>query len=970
MQQSRLVRFLRNGASALALATLVAVSPLTAQEAATDQALVENEAARDGVVAAWGLDPTDVQPDPAIRYGRLDNGMRYAIRPFGPVETAAAIRMHVDFGSLNEAEDERGLAHFIEHMVFNGSTNVPEGEMIPILERLGLAFGPDTNATTDFTETIYKLDIASATEERIDKSLFLMRETASEVLFNPAAVERERGVILSERRSRDDVNLRNAVDQIDFLVPDTLYSKRLPIGTTEVLTTAPADRLKALYHRYYRPENTTLVVVGAVDPDTIEAKIKAQFGDWVGTGPAGTKPDIGSIDIERPAATETFIDPAVPNAIQIAVMRPYTDPMDTIDFRFNEQLERISFGMMNGRLQRLTQQADSVIINGQAITTEFEGASKYSVIFATTRDGAWAQGLALAEQELRKALEFGFTQGELDRAMVNFEEAYRQYADQANARAASEIADGIVSNAADNDLNTDPQWRFDLFQEFKPRLTLDKMNAAFRALWAGSPPLVHVSAKDLPGGSEAVAAAFGASTQIAVTPPEEVEVAEFAYDSFGDKPGRVVSDKMIKDFGIRTVRFANNVLLNIKDIDVEPGSVEFTITMDGGTFSLPGSQIGNNVFFNVSGAGMGTVQHSAQDFEDILAGKFTIIGLTAGDTVFSAAGPTTAENLPLQMKVSAAYFSDNGFRPEAQARWDGLLDVVYDQLLANPAVVFQLNGAGELTQNDKRFFLPSREEMGAVSQESFRKAFLANAADAAIEIGIAGDVDPDYAIRAVAQTFGALPKRQKNFRSYDEQRIVPVKETFSPVTLFHTGQPDQAVAATMWLTADDSSHREVVGMSLLREVVSLKALMVLREELGATYTPEAASEMSNTFDDFGYFYVSAVVDPTDVDKALAAIPSIIADIREEGVDKDLFNRARQPLLEQSAAIDRGNAYWMSLASRAQSEPEGLERARNYDDILESLTPAELQQLAQKYLIPERQMDVRVISNKPVAPAPE
>jgi zinc protease len=183
--------------------------------------------------------------------------------------------MRFDVGSFAEADDQRGLAHFLEHMAFNGSTNVPEGEMVKILERQGLKFGPDTNAMTGFDQTVYMLDLPKADDEHLDTAMMLMREVASEVKFDPAAVDRERGVILGERRVRDTYQLHQVIDQIGFQLPRAPYANRLPIGTETVLKTAPAARIKNLYQRYYRPENATFVFVGDADPALIEQKLRA-----------------------------------------------------------------------------------------------------------------------------------------------------------------------------------------------------------------------------------------------------------------------------------------------------------------------------------------------------------------------------------------------------------------------------------------------------------------------------------------------------------------------------------------------------------------------------------------------------------------------------------------------------------------------------------------------------------------------
>jgi zinc protease len=204
--------FSRVSCAAIAVAVASATAPAVASTVPAKQA-----------VNGWGVRLTDVTPDPSIRYGTLPNGMKYAIMRNATPKGTASVRLQIAFGSIGETENERGLAHFIEHMAFNGTTHVPEGDMVKILERQGLAFGPDTNAVTGFDTTTFMLELPKSDDEHIDTAMFLFREIGSEVKFDPAAIDRERGVILSEERSRDNFRLHQVVDQLDFQLPGTPY---------------------------------------------------------------------------------------------------------------------------------------------------------------------------------------------------------------------------------------------------------------------------------------------------------------------------------------------------------------------------------------------------------------------------------------------------------------------------------------------------------------------------------------------------------------------------------------------------------------------------------------------------------------------------------------------------------------------------------------------------------------------------
>ncbi|WP_158586766.1 M16 family metallopeptidase [Aurantiacibacter zhengii] len=911
--------------------------------------------------AEWGTEATDVVQDPSVTYGVLENGMRYAIRQNDTPEGTASFRMHFDVGSLGEAENERGLAHFIEHMAFNGSTNVPEGEMIPLLERLGLAFGPDTNAYTSFDETVYMLDVPNANEESLETALFLMRETASELTFTPEAVDREREILVSERRTRDTAGLRNFRDLFDFRIPGTRYTTRFPIGLDAVLREAPAERLRDFYNRFYRPENATFVAVGDFDVAEMEAAIKERFESWQGRGPAGEIPAPGSVDFDRDAEFDTFVDPTINEAVAIFQMRPYTDPVDTIEERTREQVQGLAEAMFDRRITRIANRENSPILGGGFGIGSDVDVADYSAISISTRDGAWDEGLMIAEQELRRALEYGFTQSELDFALTNTESALQRSAAQAGARNNAQLAMALVNAATENDFVTDPQWRYELFQQIRPQLTLEAVNEFFREAWSEGQPLVRVAAKELEGGEDAVAAVYNDSMQVAVAEPEDVVATEFAYANWGD-PGQIVTDTTIEDLGIRTVTFDNNVRLNIKQTDFEPGRVRFTVNMDGGSLALDGmNSTAASLYLQIASAVGGLGQHSFDEITELLAGQQVSTGLGAGTDTFTSAGVTTPDDLLMQMKVSAAYLTDPGLRPEADARFNAVIDAVWGQLESQPAQVFSLRTGEQISDSPYTAF-PTREQLGSVDREALRDKVLSYAGNGAIEIGIVGDIDPQTAIEAVAQTFGALPERQAEFSTFADKRELRFLDlSGDEVNDFtHTGQEDQALVGSIWRTRDDSDFREDMGLSLLSGLVRLKGLETLREELAATYSPLVSNSTSSDFDDFGTLSLAAIVDPAQADEVREIIHRLASELRDEPVSEDFLLRARQPVLESIRLARENNGFWMGVVSDAQSEADRLDRVREQAEVIMSFTPADLQALAQTYLVPERRADTRIL----------
>ena len=909
----------------------------------------------------WGVPLTDVTPDPAVRYGTLPNGMKYAIMHNATPKGTASVRLQFDFGSIGEAENERGLAHFIEHMAFNGTTHVPEGEMVKILQRQGLAFGPDTNAVTGFDTTTYMLDLPKTDADHLDTALFLFREVASEVKFDPAAVDRERGVILGEERARDNFQLHQIIDAMNFEVPDTPYPKRLPIGVDAVLKTASADTIRNLYHRYYRPENATLVFVGDADPAVIEAKIKKTFADWKGVGAAGAPLPRGKIDLSRPAAFHIFVDPAVATMVNYTITRPWKDPADSLANRRDKVIEALATSMFNRRLQKLCDLPGSPLLGGSMMAGEQRDAGLVTGVGIAAKDGDWKDALTTAEQEVRRATEHGFTQAELKTQIADSTGALHTKAEQANTRTNPDLASVILSVEGRDKFVTTPKFNADEFDAVAKTVKLAEVNAAFRKLWTGSAPLIHVSSKqDIP--TQQLAAAFDASKAVAVAAPKESAEQAFAYQSFG-KPGTIASDTRIADLGVRTIRFANNVRLNIKKTDFEAGKVRFIVRLGDGLLDLPKDKPGLAPMMTMTSATAALKKNSAQELKDLFAGKVITLGAGVKDDAFVATGSTTPQDLALQMKVSAAYLLDPGFRPEAAGQWANAVPVIEKQLDAQPEAVAGVRLPIILASGDQRFGVPETAVLSKRNFDEARSALAPVIASAPIEITIVGDVDEKAAIAAVASSFGALPQRKLDEPVAAAAREVSFRTDRTPIVLRHDGPEDKALVESVWPTTDDSNYREVVGLGLLGDVLDLMLTDIVREKLGDSYGVSIQSNMSSAFKGYGYLAAAAVVAPDKADEVQKAIADAAAELRDKPVSADVLARARNPDLDKADRMLRDNGFWLSALARAQSEPERVDRVRKVKTTLQSITAGDLQRLAQKYLRADTVQQVRIVSSK-------
>ncbi len=958
------LRLARSATIALLPLVLLALhpAPLSAKEAAKPAAAAtinpQTPAAK-----AWNFAASDIPFDSNIIFGVLPNGMKYALLKNTTPKDSVVLRMRFDVGSFAEADDQRGLAHFLEHMAFNGSTHVPEGEMVKLLERKGLAFGADTNASTGFDQTVYQLDLPNASDDLVDTGLMLMRETASELTIDPGAVDRERGIILSERRARDTYQLRGLIDQLDFQMQGMTVASRIPIGTEEVIRTAPAARIRDLYDRYYRPERATLVMVGDFDPAAMEAKIKARFADWHGRGPAGANPDIGKPDYARAAASDDFVDPAIQDSVTITAFRPWVQEADTKAKRARKLAEDIGESIVGRRLAKIALEENSPILAGYFSDAEGWKVFDQVTIGAVAKEGAWRDALALVEQEWRRAAAFGFTDAEVAEQVANRRTALKNAVAGVTTRRSDTMADVLV-DAADGDfVVVRPETSQAMFEAVAPSLTADAITAAFRKRMEGfSPPLARVtSKKPLDGGTGAILAALKASEQVAVAAPAQTESAAFAYDDFGT-PGTVVSDSRIDDLGIRRIRFANNVMLNIKKTDFQKERVYLSVRVDGGNL-LATRDDPTKVALAGSLTVGGLEAHSADELRTILAGKTVSPGFGASTDAFGGSALTSPEDFALQAKLMAAFVTHPGYRADGLALIRRFLPQQYAANDATPAAVLGRDAAGILANNDPRAQTPPLEKLLALDWNQLKPAIADSLAHGAIEIGVVGDIDEQAAIDAIAATFGALPERRAAFDPRADARVRQYATDRSERTLIHKGPAEQAELRVYWPARDDSDLVEAMRLNLLARVMQLMLTEELREKLGESYSPGAAASLSDEYPGYGHLFAASNVDFKDLATTRAAIFAIAKELRDKPVDADLLDRARKPLLEAMTKARRENSYWLPYVSEATSQEARLDRSRKSIAIVEAATPADLETLAQRYLTDDKALVIKAISDK-------
>lgn len=908
---------------------------------------------------AWAFQVSDVPVDEGFRFGQLDNGMRFVIRSNATPKGQALVRMVVNVGSLDEADDERGFAHFVEHMAFNGSTNVPEGEMVKLLERLGLAFGADTNASTGFERTTYMLDLPRNDPALLDTALMLMRETASELTISEAAVARERGVILSEKRDRNTFALRNFEDQMQFLHPQARYASRLPIGTEETLSAATAERLRAFWRREYVPAQTTLVIVGDFAVDAVEAAIRTRFGDWR-PAPAEPQPNAGPFDPKAPPREDIFIDQALSERVTISRDGPWLMRPDSLAQRRENLLKQIGYGIINRRLLSRTREANAPFRAAGLGTADTFREARTTNLIVETIDGGWKRGLRVATEEYRRALEFGFTEAEVAEQIANSRTAARNAAASETTRTHGTLYGAVLALITNDIVPDKPSRSLERLEAFIPEITPDKVLAALkRELVPLDQPQIRFQGRRQPeGGTTALREIWDAATKAELTRPNGKSAGTFAYTDFGPG-GQVVSDTTEPRFGIRQVRFANGVMLNLKRTDLTRDRVLVRLSVDGGNMLATRDRPLATQMMGVFGQG-GLGKHSRDELDSLLAGRTVGTGLGAGAETFSIGATTTPADLELQLQVLAAQLSDPGYRIEGEVLYRQNINNFFASLGATPDSALGAALDGILSDNDPRFSLGKVEDYRRLTFAQLKDTVADRLGKGAIELALVGDFDESQAIALVAKTLGALPAREPAFQPYADQRERGFTKDRSRRVLRHRGAKDQALLTLHWPTRDGEDLKEAIALDLLQRVVQVELTDTLREALGKAYSPGANASSPRIWRGYGTFALRASVDVKEVAATRAAMRSLLEELRGAPVNADVVQRARAPLLENLDAVLKTNAGWMGLADRAQSKPDGLDRFAGSRSIIATLTADDLLALARRYLDPDQGLEVLVL----------
>ena len=901
----------------------------------------------------WTHETSDIPVDPRVHFGHFDNGLRWAWANNPEPDARCYLRLHVDIGSLAEEDDEVGMAHFLEHMAFNGSKNFEAGTLIEWFQAHGMSFGADTNAHTGFSETVYKLDLPGTDVETLREGLLVLRDFADGLLLEEAEVQAEKGVIDGEERERDSAGMRLMQQELDLVFAGTRVGDRLPIGETDVRAAFTAESVRAFYERWYRPEHMTLVAVGdlgELDPvplfEEFFATMPVPGASLVhepGPGRADSCQHSYSIyEAEIPSVTIAVerIEPWSPDPVTIAELLedlPADYARGMLNLRFGERAKRESSPFLDASVADF----DALeVFEGQALRIECTAER-------------WEEALATCEQELRRALEFGFQTAELEElragALRGLDEAVEREA-TADSRA---LLASILTAAEERHVPTDAATRRALLRPAIEGLTVEACHEALREAWSkGELSISATGNLDLgEDGGPLLLAALEASTRVAVSAPEAIETSTFAYASNPAQAGSIAARSEVDDLGFTQVRFENGVTLNLKRTDFRERQILVTAEVGEGRLTLDPERavlkwVGEKVFL----AG-GLQAHSADDLRRLNAGKQVGMGFSITPDSFQFSGATTAQDLLLQCELMCAQLQAPGWREEGLVQLRHNLPVQFEALRHEPTGPLLLEFYPALFSGDPRFGFPLEAEAAAVEMAALRGWIGPVLKSAAIEVSLVGDLELEQAIAIAAQTFGALPPREP-WLEYAPRREVSAPLAGLRQTHTIATQVPKSMVILAFPIPDGIDPELRRSFTALESIVNDRIRLEVRERLGAAYSPFAFVQQSKTLPGVGLLMMQAMSDPAGVERLVDACLGVAASLSQGGVTDEEVERLREPILNARRDAKRTNPYWMEVLSRSQRDADHLDQVRSADAWYAAYRAEQLTPLAAEYLKPE------------------
>ena len=887
--------------------------------------------------------------DPAVRVGKLPNGLTYYIRQNAKPEKRVELRLVVNAGSVLEEDDQRGLAHFLEHMAFNGTKNFPKTEVVKYLESIGVRFGADLNASTSFDETIYILPVPTDSAGILEKSFQFLSDIATGITFDSMQVVGERGVVLEEWRGRLGAGERILDKQLPVLLAGSRYAERIPIGLPTIIEAANPAPLRRFWNTWYRPDLMSVVAVGDLPPQRMQALITKYFGTM--KKPVAPKARMVSVVPNVDSTRITILKDKELTNTQLSVrwQRPSSTDKTVGDYR-TSIVERLQDAMLNMRLSEIAQKPDAPILGGGAARGNFVRPLDIYLLSGTPKEGLAMPALALLLTEAERVRQHGFLQSELDRARTNFLRGYERAFDERSKTESATYVEEYIANFLSGEAFPGIAYETDLARKLLPLVTIDEVNRLAKADRGAANRTVAITSPDKDGLAvptdadvKKVLASVAASTVVAYTE----NIAEGALVPTAPAPGKVVSERVIADVGLTEWVLSNNVRVYVKPTDYKADEILMRAWSPGGISQLPDDDVlrAQQAVDAMGRGGLGN--YSLVDLRKKMTGKAANVSPFISELSEGLNGSASPKDLETLMQL--VWLRLEAPRPDTTA-FQAMIQQ-YTAALSNkdvnPQSVFGDTIQVTLAQGSPRIKpldVGRLKELNLTRMEEIYRDRLSDATD--LTFLFVGTVDLAKLKPLVEQWIGALPASGRKEVGKD---VGPKMLTGSVDKTVKKGiAPQSSSLVLMFGNANWSREQSYIATSL-GELLEMRLLDRLREAMGGTYGVSVSSSISRAPRQEWQTAIQFGSAPDRAEALYKAVLQEMDSLKRVPPSAAEVERVREQQRRELEVARKQNNYWMSaLATKIEfgDDPSTVLQA---EQLMAALTPAQLMEAAKKYL---------------------
>ena len=906
------------------------------------------------------VNPKDTLPmDPNVIMGKLDNGLTYYIRKNSKPEKRVELRLAVNAGSINENPSQLGLAHFTEHMCFNGTTTFPGNQMIDYLQKFGISFGGDINAYTSFDETVYMLKIPTDNKELYDKGFQIIADWAHNVTEDGKEIDKERGIITEEWRLGLGAEERMQKKYFPVIFKDSRYADRNPIGDIEIIKNFTHDTLRSFYKTWYRPDLMAVAVVGDIDVKEVEAKIKAMFSGF--QNPVNEKP---RVFYEVPANKEPLIsvcsDKEATNSLVLLLYKHLAKRIVTVD-DYKQYLEAQLYNeMLGARFKEISDKADSPFI---------QAGSQYENFLARNTDAYELYGVP-KENQINKTIEillnenervkqFGFTSTELDRFKDQMLTDYEKASKEFDKTESSNLVEEYVANYLHKDAIPGAEIEFKLAKRLMPEIKIEDINNLARTWITDDNIAIVVTAPE----KDDIKLPSEQDIKNIILQSKTAKLTPYV-DNFKPEPlvkeqltgAKVTKKTENKELGYTELTFGNGVKAIIKKTDFKNNEIMVSAYSLGGISLYPDNDFVSAFFASsvINESGVGTFDNS--QLEKKLKGKDIEIAPFIDDLKEGFQGKCSPKDFETLLQLTYLYCKEPR---KDTAAYNGFMSKMKSQMKFignNPVYTFIDTLMKSATSNSPRsVVIPSTKQLNSVNLDVLYKIYserFANVSD--MKFFIVGNVDADSITPMLEKYLGSLPTSGKDETWKDNAPKFPAGITDIAVK---KGTDQKSMVGIVMDEKFEWNDKNLLALRMAKEIVSIKLIEVIREELSGVYSPQVQLQ----FDEYPTPEFSLMImfgcSPKNTDKLTKACFSIIKNIREKGpVEADL-NKAKEELLRTREVDIKTNKFWLTKLEGLYYNKADASSILDFTNKVNAINVKDIQDFVAKYFLKDHYLRV-------------